>query len=186
MEITSTSLNSVLLVKPKAHKDSRGFFVEAWQKARYEAHGIRVDWAQDNVSSSVQGVLRGLHFQSPRSQAKLITVLHGEIFDVVVDVRAQSPTFGEWVSARLSSENLHQLWIPQGFAHGFLVTSPTAIVSYKASDFYYPEDEISILWNDPDLGIEWPLSTEPTISQKDQKGRRLKDLSLSLLPPYLS
>lgn len=185
MEISPTTLSGVLLVKPKAYIDSRGFFVEAWQKQRYEAQGIQVDWAQDNVSSSVQGVLRGLHFQSPRSQAKLITVLQGEIFDVVVDIRAGSPTFGKWVSARLSSENLHQLWIPRGFAHGFLVTSPSAIVSYKASDFYYPEDELSILWNDPDLAIDWPLSLDPTLSQKDRAGKRLKDLSPSSLPPYL-
>ena len=185
MELLHTEIPDVVLIKPKAHRDSRGFFIESWQKDRYLEAGIPDSpWAQDNVSCSSKGVLRGLHFQVPRSQGKLITVLEGEIFDVAVDIRKGSPSFGKWVSANLNPENLHQLWIPKGFAHGFMVLSDRAIVSYKASELYCPEDEYSLLWNDPDLAISWPLSQVPQLSQKDGQGKRLRDFAASDLPTY--
>ncbi|NBX92555.1 MAG: dTDP-4-dehydrorhamnose 3,5-epimerase [Proteobacteria bacterium] len=184
MELVKTDLPEVLLIKPQAHQDARGFFLESWQKQRYEAFGIKDSWAQDNVSCSSHGVLRGLHFQFPRMQGKLITVLQGEIFDVAVDIRRGSPSFGKSVSVRLSSDNLHQLWVPKGFAHGFIVTSSTAIVSYKASEFYYPEDERSLLWNDPQLNIPWPTEATPLVSAKDKAGKRLADIAPSSLPLF--
>lgn len=186
MQTHPTDLPGVLLIEPKAHIDSRGFFLESWQKDRYQELNIPEEsWAQDNVSFSHQGVLRGLHFQFPHLQGKLITVLQGKIFDVALDIRVGSPTFGKWTSAILSSENLHQLWVPKGFAHGFLVLSEAALVSYKASDFYHPEEEHSILWNDPEIGIKWPDEVRPSLSSKDKKGRLLKDIPHSLLPTYL-
>lgn len=185
MEIQPTEIPDVVLIKPKAHRDARGFFIESWQQNRYLNFKIPDSpWVQDNVSCSSQGVLRGLHFQTPRSQGKLITVLEGAIFDVAVDIRTGSPTFGRWVSATLSSDNLHQFWVPKGFAHGFLVLSDRAIVSYKASELYYPEDEHSVLWNDPDIGIAWPLTQTPQLSQKDNQGKRLRDFTPSELPAY--
>lgn len=186
MRTHHTDLSGVILIEPKAHLDSRGFFLESWQQERYTALGIPdAPWAQDNASLSHRGVLRGLHFQFPHPQGKLITVLQGQIFDVAVDIRKGSPQFGKWTSAILSSENLHQLWIPKGFAHGFLVLSEKALVSYKASDFYHPEEEQSLLWNDPEIGIQWPQEVTPSLSQKDEKGLLLKDIPDSSLPSYL-
>jgi len=183
----TTDLPGVLLIEPKAHLDSRGFFLESWQKERYEQLGIPEGaWAQDNVSLSHRGVLRGLHFQFPRLQGKLITVLQGQIFDVAVDIRKGSPTFGRWTSTLLTSESLNQFWIPKGFAHGFLVLSEKALVSYKASELYHPEEEQSLLWNDPDIGIAWPKSVTPSLSPKDQMACFLKDISPSVLPSFSS
>lgn len=185
MKIERTPLSGILVVHPKAHQDSRGFFVETWQENRYQELGIPDSpWAQDNVSCSEKGVLRGLHYQFPRAQGKLVTVLEGEIFDVAVDIRFNSPTFGKAFFVRLSSKNLTQLWVPKGFAHGFLVLSPTAVVSYKASGLYYPEEESSILWNDPDLQIPWPLEFPPRLSAKDLAARPLREIPSHLLPVF--
>lgn len=186
METLTTSLPGLLLIKPSAHQDDRGFFFESWHSQRYQSLGLDDNsWAQDNVSSSKKGVLRGLHFQIPKSQGKLITVLFGEIYDVAVDLRWGSPTFGKYLGFNLSEKNLNQLWIPKGFAHGFLVLSDRAIVSYKASDFYFPKDERTLLWNDPSLSISWPaLDNPPIISDKDKRGTLLKDFSQTELPQY--
>ncbi|MFM8270492.1 MAG: dTDP-4-dehydrorhamnose 3,5-epimerase, partial [Pseudomonadota bacterium] len=179
-------LPGLLLIKPKAHRDERGFFLETWQLSRYQSLGVpEGSWAQDNVSSSKKGVLRGLHFQFPRPQGKLITVLEGKVFDVAVDIRVGSPTFGKHLGFSLSGENLHQLWIPTGFAHGFLVLSDFAVVSYKTSDFYYPDDEKTLLWNDPVLSVAWPsLGEPPLVSQKDKLGRPLGEFSQNELPQF--
>src|SRR5262245_14571530 len=153
METQETPLKGLLLIAPKYHRDPRGFFVETWQEKRYREAGVTASFVQDNLSYSSRGVLRGLHFQQPKSQGKLITVLQGEIVDVAVDIRKNSPTFGKWYGTKLSSENEIQFWVPTGFAHGFCVTSEKAMVSYKCTEFYYPEQETSLLWNDPDIGI---------------------------------
>ncbi|NBX77206.1 MAG: dTDP-4-dehydrorhamnose 3,5-epimerase [Proteobacteria bacterium] len=186
METTSTALPGLLHIKPHAFRDERGFFFESWQSDRYQALGIPGNhWAQDNVSCSKKGVLRGLHFQFPRGQGKLVTVLQGEVYDVAVDVRLGSPTFGQHLGFNLSDKNFHQLWIPSGFAHGFLVLSDFAIVSYKASGLYYPEDEKTLIWNDPALSISWPrLDVTPTVSAKDLRGLRLEKFSQTDLPAY--
>jgi dTDP-4-dehydrorhamnose 3,5-epimerase len=186
VETSSTALPGLLLIKPNTFRDERGFFIESWQSDRYQTLGVPENtWAQDNVSHSKKGVLRGLHFQIPRAQGKLITVLQGEIYDVVVDIRVGSPTFGQHLGFNLSDKNLHQLWIPKGFAHGFLVLSDLAIVSYKASELYYPEDEKTLIWNDPALSISWPLSNiSPTVSEKDMRGLSLERFSQNELPPY--
>lgn len=186
METISTAVPGLILLKPNPFRDERGFFLESWQSGRYHALGIpETTWAQDNVSCSKKGVLRGLHFQYPRTQGKLITVLQGEVYDVVVDIRNGSPTFGQHLGFNLSDKNLHQLWIPKGFAHGFLVLSDLAIVSYKASEFYYPEDEKTLLWNDPVLSISWPLSgLTLTVSNKDARGIPLERFSKTELPSF--
>lgn len=173
MKIIETDLRGVLIVEPAVFEDRRGFFMETYQLERYrELSGDR-GFVQDNLSFSVQGTLRGLHFQNPKSQAKLVQTVTGEIFDVAVDIRPGSPTFGKWTGARLSAENKRQLFIPDGFAHGFCVLSETAHVFYKCSDFYAPECEGGILWSDPDIGIEWPV-TDPVVSDRD---RSLPNLS---------
>ncbi|NBY19925.1 dTDP-4-dehydrorhamnose 3,5-epimerase [bacterium] len=181
MKIINTSLPEVIIIEPKVHLDSRGLFYENWNRNRYAELGIPSEFAQDNLSRSNQGVLRGLHIQHPNAQGKLISVLEGEIFDVAVDLRTNSPTFKKWVSVNLSSKNHHQLWIPKGFAHGFLVLSNSALVSYKASDFYSPEDEMTILWNDPQIKIDWPMKT-PDLSEKDLRGKLLSEVPLEKLP----
>lgn len=188
METVTTSLPGLLLIKPNAHKDERGFFFESWQVDRYQSLGIPGSaWAQDNISSSKKGVLRGLHFQVPRSQGKLVSVLRGSIFDVAVDLRLGSPTFGKHLSLEISESNLHQVWIPKGFAHGFLVLSDIAIVCYKASELYYPEDEQTLLWNDPSLNISWPtFDGAPIVSPKDMQGKRLEHFSKTELPTFRS
>lgn len=186
METISTSLPGLLLLKPDSHSDERGFFFESWQSERYLSLGIpEKAWAQDNVSSSKKGVLRGLHFQTPRGQGKLVSVLHGEIYDVAVDIRQGSPTFGKHLGFQLSNKNFHQLWIPSGFAHGFLVVSDWAVVSYKASERYHQEDEKTLLWNDPELSISWPVLNQSfVISQKDLSGKPLTDFSQIDLPTF--
>jgi dTDP-4-dehydrorhamnose 3,5-epimerase len=169
MQVTPLSLPEVLLFEPQVHGDSRGFFFESFRKSRFaEAVGRDVEFVQDNHSRSERNVLRGLHFQaSPHGQGKLVRVIIGEIFDVAVDIRPASPNFGHWAGARLSAENFRQIWVPEGFAHGFVTLSETAEVIYKTTDYYAPPHERSILWNDPRIGIDWPFAGEPILSGKD-------------------
>ncbi|HCK64671.1 MAG TPA: dTDP-4-dehydrorhamnose 3,5-epimerase [Anaerolineae bacterium] len=175
MEFIPTKIPDVILIKPKVFGDERGFFLETYREDKFTAAGISAKFVQENNSTSRKGVLRGLHYQIKQPQAKLIRVVVGEILDVVVDIRRNSPTFGEWVGIILSAENKHQLWIPNGFAHGFCVLSEQAYVTYKVTDYYAPEFERSILWNDPQLGIDWQLSMPPILSEKDLAGKLLKD-----------
>jgi dTDP-4-dehydrorhamnose 3,5-epimerase len=184
MRVTPTDLPGVVILEPKVFGDPRGFFLETYNQARYREAGIGDDFVQDNISLSSRGVLRGLHFQNPKTQAKLVMVLEGEAYDVAVDVRVGSPSFGKSAGVLLSGENKRQLYIPQGFAHGFCVTSDTALFMYKCTDFYAPEAEGGILWSDPDLGIRWPVE-RPTLSAKDEKYPRLRDIDASRLPSYL-
>lgn len=170
-----TSISDVLQIKPKVIQDERGFFYESYNQQRFaQETGITANFIQDNHSYSCQDVLRGLHYQITKPQGKLIRVIRGQIFDVAVDIRKSSPTFGQWVSFELSSENKYQLWIPPGFAHGFLVLSEVAEVLYKTTDYYHPQGERTILWNDPDLAIDWPLLSSPILSAKDQAGKPFK------------
>lgn len=176
MIINPTEIADVLLIKPKVFEDDRGFFMESFnRKLFFDKTGLDLDFVQDNHSRSLRGVLRGLHYQVNQPQGKLVRVVVGEIFDVVVDIRRSSPTFGLWIGERLSADNKHQLWIPPGMAHGFLVLSEAAEVLYKTTDYYAPACERTIRWNDPDLNIAWPLTTPPTLSPKDQAGALLKD-----------
>jgi dTDP-4-dehydrorhamnose 3,5-epimerase len=175
MRIQDTALSGALIIEPKVFGDARGFFLEIYNQERYREAGLDLDFVQDNLSFSRQGTLRGLHFQNPRSQGKLVYVLEGEVFDVAVDIRRDSPTFGGWVGVTLSSENKRQFYVPPGFAHGFCVTSESALFAYKCTDFYAPECEGAILWCDEDIGIEWPLS-DPLLSEKDKAAPRLRDI----------
>src|SRR5579872_2914010 len=156
MNVSPGKLSDLLLFEPKVFGDARGFFMETWNQRKYQEAGIRAQFVQDNISVSRKGALRGLHFQNPNPQGKLVSVLQGEVLDVVVDVRLRSKTFGQWEAVRLSSENKCQFYIPPGFAHGFLVLSDTAMFHYKCTEFYSPKDEMTLLWNDPAVGIEWP------------------------------
>lgn len=179
MKFIPTRLPEVILIEPQIFRDERGFFLETYQREKYAAGGIDVAFVQDNHSRSVQGTLRGLHAQLRRPQGKLIRVIEGEIFDVAVDIRRTSPNFGKWVGAWLSAENFHQLYIPPGFVHGFYVTSPTAQVQYKCTDYYDPGGELTVRWDDPAIGIEWPdavRQTPPLLSAKDQQGKLLEEL----------
>lgn len=185
MRVTPTDLPGVLRLEPTVHRDARGHFVETWRRPAYAEAGLPSEFVQDNLSSSVRGVLRGLHFQHPRAQGKLVTVLAGEVFDVAVDVRAGSPTFGRWTGVTLSGETLHQLWIPPGFAHGFCCTSATALFAYKCTDLYDAASEGGIRWDDPDLGIRWPVAA-PALSPKDAAFPRLRDIPRDRLPAYRS
>ena len=178
MEAIPTAIPDVLLVQPKVFGDPRGFFFESWNERDFARLGIHTRFVQDNHSRSARGVVRGLHYQIRQPQGKLIRVSAGEIFDVVVDIRRSSPTFGQKVTARLNGEDHRMLWVPPGFAHGFCVLSEYADVLYKSSDYYAPEHERSILWNDPDIGIEWPLSGEAVLSAKDKTGKRLREAEL--------
>lgn len=184
MIVEKTPLPGLLLVKPKVFGDERGYFFESFQQDRYRDQGIVGPFVQDNVSKSSQGILRGLHFQKPYAQAKLISALVGSIYDVAVDIRLDSPTFGKWFGTILSDENKHQLYVPRGFAHGFLVLSDTVICQYKVDEFYHPETEHSLIWNDPDLNIDWPKELTPLLSKKDGAGKRLKDFTSDELPRY--
>ena len=175
MEVVKTPIEGVLLIKPQVFGDERGYFVETWQKERYEAAGINLPFVQDNHSKSTKGILRGLHFQKQHPQGKLVMVSLGEVFDVAVDIRKGSPTFGKWFGAILNQENQNQLWIPPGMAHGFVVLSDVAHFHYKCTDFYHPGDEGSIRWNDPTIGIDWPYKEEPVLSAKDQIAPFFKD-----------
>lgn len=177
MKVQTTELPGVLLLEPRVFGDSRGFFVETFHAQRYLEAGIPGPFVQDNLSRSVRGTLRGLHFQEPNGQGKLVQVLAGAVWDVVVDVRKGSPTFGRWMGAELSSGNKWQLWIPPGFAHGFCVLSDSADFFYKCTALYSPESERSVAWDDPDLAIPWPVK-EPLLSVKDQRAPRLKDAAV--------
>lgn len=174
MEVTKTRVDGVLLIKPKVFGDERGYFVETYQKERYSEIGITHTFVQDNHSMSRRGILRGLHYQTKHPQGKLVMVSLGAVFDVAVDIRPDSPTFGKWFGAILSQENQHQLWIPPGLAHGFLVLSDIAHFHYKCTDFYDPKNETSILWNDPELNIEWPFAEDVVLSQKDMNALSFK------------
>lgn len=170
MKALATELPGVLIIEPQVFGDSRGFFYESWNARTFEAAGVAASFVQDNHSRSAGNVLRGLHYQIQRPQGKLVRVIGGEVFDVVVDLRRSSPTFGKWHGVRLSAENKRMLWIPPGFAHGFLVTSDSAEFLYKTTDYWVPEDERTIVWNDPDLAIDWPLDSQPVLSAKDARG----------------
>jgi dTDP-4-dehydrorhamnose 3,5-epimerase len=181
MQIIQTEIPDVRIIEPKMFGDERGFFLETFQTQRYAAAGISRPFLQDNMSRSAFGVLRGLHLQNPKSQGKLVTVLRGRVLDVAVDVRVGSPTFGRHVSVELTDDNRRQFWVPRGFAHGFVVLSETADFFYKCDELYSPGDETVILWNDPDLAIDWRVQT-PTLSARDAAGRRLADITT--LPKY--
>lgn len=183
MKISETTLPGVLLIEPQMFTDARGFFIETWRQDRYQAHGLPAKFVQDNCSLSVRGTLRGLHFQYPHAQGKLIHVLHGEIFDVAVDIRVGSPTFGQWIGMMLTGERPQQVYIAEGFAHGFCVTSESALVLYKCTDVYNPHSEGGIVWNDADLDIPWPVAA-PTLSPKDAQLPPLKILPTARLPVY--
>jgi dTDP-4-dehydrorhamnose 3,5-epimerase len=177
MKFVETSLPGVIRVEPLIHSDGRGFFMETWQAQRFRDAGIDADFVQDNFSHSSKGALRGLHYQIQKPQGKLVRVVSGEVFDVAVDLRKSSPGFGQWVGEVLSAENKHQLWVPPGIAHGFLVLSDIAEFEYKCTDYYAPEFERSIRWDDPDIGIEWrlPVGEQPVLSAKDAAAPFFRD-----------
>lgn len=181
MKLTPTELDGIVVIEPKVFRDNRGRFMETFHRKRYAECGIDLEFLQDNTSYSRKGVLRGLHYQFPCDQAKLVQVLRGEVFDVVVDIRRDSATFGRWTGRRLSANNHLQMYIPSGFAHGFCVLSGVAVFSYKCSDFYAPDCERGLLWSDPDVGIDWPLKN-PWISERDQTLPFLRDISPKDLP----
>lgn len=178
MQIIPTEIPDVLLLEPRVFEDSRGRFLEVYQERKFAAAGIDARFVQDNLSESRRGVLRGLHYQVKQAQGKLIYILQGEIFDVAVDLRNASPSFGKWVGVTLSSTKHRALWIPPGFAHGFYACSESAKVLYKVTDSYAPEHERTLLWNDPDVGIGWPVQGEPILSDKDRAGHLLRDLEV--------
>jgi len=184
MKVEETNLPGVLLIEPRVFGDDRGYFLETFRAERYQAAGIAGPFIQDNLSFSRGPVLRGLHLQHPRAQGKLVFVLAGEVFDVAVDVRPSSPSFGLWTGALLSSENKRQLYIPTGFAHGFCVLSETVLFAYKCTEVYVPEDEITVRWDDPDIGITWPLA-EPILSARDAAAPYLREIGADRLPPYV-
>ena len=183
MKISSMDLPEVLLIEPNRFGDARGYFLETYHQARYVEAGIKVDFVQDNLSRSARGILRGLHLQHPNGQGKLVYVLAGEVFDVAVDVRVGSPTFGQWTGALLSSEDHRQLWIPPGFAHGFCVTSESALFAYKCTAFYSVSDEVGVAWNDPAIAIAWPVA-EPQLSPKDRALPHLAHINPARLPRF--
>ncbi len=179
MKATRLAIPDVVLLEPKVFGDDRGFFFESFNQAMFEqVVGKTVSFVQDNHSRSVKNVLRGMHYQIQKPQGKLVRVVQGEVFDVAVDVRKSSPTFGKWVGEHLSAENKKQLWVPEGFAHGFLVLSDMAEFLYKTTDYYAPEFERSLAWNDPDIEIDWPIQINPTLSAKDQVAKKLAEAEL--------
>ena len=183
MKIIETKLPGVLVFEPKVFGDERGFFMETWHAERYEEAGLPSRFVQDNLSFSQRGVLRGLHFQNPDQQGKFVYVLQGEAYDVAVDIRVGSPTFGEWTAVTISSENKRQFYVPEGFAHGFLVTSDSALFAYKCTAKYNAKAEAGVLWNDPEIGIEWPVDT-PVLSEKDRSALSLGEMHVEQLPRY--
>lgn len=183
MNVRQTELPGVLILEPQVFGDRRGYFLETWRSVRYEEAGIPGPFVQDNVAFSRKGVLRGLHFQHPRSQGKLVQVLSGEVIDVAVDVRVGSPAVGRWVGERLSEANHRQMYIPPGFAHGYCVVSEAALFCYKCTDFYDPATEMGIIWNDPELNIDWSI-TAPVVSPKDTRYPRLRDIPRDKLPHF--
>lgn len=182
MNVQSCEIPGLLIVEPKVFGDARGFFLETWNRRAYGQAGLDVDFVQDNLSRSRRGTLRGLHFQNPAPQGKLLQVLEGEVFDVAVDIRRNSPTFGRWFGLMLSAENKRQFYVPPGFAHGFEVLSDTVLFHYKCTGFYSPKDEVAILWDDPDIGIDWPIK-EPILSERDTKALRLREVPRDRLFP---
>lgn len=181
MQFKPTSIPDVVLIEPEVFGDRRGFFMEVWHRRKFAEAGIDVDFVQDNHSRSVKGTLRGLHYQIRQPQGKLVRVIAGEVFDVAVDLRRNSPTFGRWVGEYLSAENKRLLWLPPGFAHGFYVVSDSAEFMYLCTDYYAPEYERTLLWNDPEVGVEWPVEgREPVLSGKDRLGVRLREAELYL------
>lgn len=179
MEITPTRIPDVWVFTPRVFGDDRGYFLETFRSSHFKERGIEKEFVQDNQSKSSQGILRGLHYQLEFPQGKLVRVLSGEVFDVAVDIRRSSPTFGQWVGELLSADNKKQIWVPPGFAHGFYVTSESAEIAYKCTEYYHPEDDHSLLWNDPDIGIEWPLVTpDPVLSDKDKNAKNLSEAAL--------
>lgn len=182
MKVNDTPLPGVLLLEPRIFRDDRGFFLETYSHRRYAELGLP-DFVQDNLSFSRRGVLRGLHYQHPAAQGKLVSVAQGEVFDIAVDIRRGSPTFGWWHGVVLSAENQHQFWVPAGYAHGFVVLSETAVFNYKCTDYYTPSDEGSVLWNDPDLAIDWPVAS-PLLAPKDAAAPRLRDIPADRLPSF--
>lgn len=181
MRILETTLPGVLVIEPEVHGDARGYFLETWNHHRYAAAGVEANFVQDNLSYSQRNTVRGLHYQYPESQGKLVYVLAGEVLDVAVDIRRSSPSFGQWIAVTLSSDNHRQLYLPPDFAHGLCVTSESALLAYKCTKFYNPQAEACIGWNDPDLGITWPVS-EPILSPRDRKAPRLRDVPPERLP----
>lgn len=181
MKVVTTSIPGLLVLEPKVFGDARGYFLESWNARVFaEATGVTLPFVQDNQSRSAHGVLRGMHFQVQRPQGKLVRVVRGAVFDVAVDLRAESPTYGKWDGAELTEANHRQLWVPPGFAHGFLVLSESAEVLYKTTDYYAPELERCLAWNDPTVGVRWPGVREPTLSEKDRSGRAFEDLDVLL------
>ncbi len=178
MKVIDTAIPEVKIIEPQVFGDERGFFMETWQQKKFEelVTGKPTTFVQDNHSKSKKGILRGLHYQTENTQGKLVRVVSGEVFDVVVDVRKNSPTFGQWVGEYLSAENKRQLWVPEGFAHGFYVTSEMAEFVYKCTDYYNPSAEHTLLWNDNSINIEWPIDVEPILSDKDYDGKKLSDI----------
>ncbi|MGY0797628.1 dTDP-4-dehydrorhamnose 3,5-epimerase [Lysobacter sp. A286] len=183
MNVIETNLPGCLIIEPKVFGDARGFFMETWSRERYAALGIGPDFVQSNLSRSARGVLRGLHYQLPNSQGKLLSVQEGEVFDVAVDIRRGSPNFGQWTSVILSAENKRQLWVPEGFAHGFVAISEFALFSYLCTAPYDASADANVAWNDPDIGIDWPVNA-PSLSGKDTAAPLLKDVAASRLPEY--
>jgi dTDP-4-dehydrorhamnose 3,5-epimerase len=179
MKVVQTAIPDVLIFEPRVFGDERGFFLESWNARDFDnAVGVKVQFVQDNHSRSRRGVLRGLHYQVKQSQGKLVRVARGRVFDAVVDLRKSSATFGQWVGTELSDDNHRQLWIPPGFAHGFLVLSETADFIYKTTDYYAPEHERCLIWNDATVGINWPVNVEPILSAKDRAGLPLRDVEV--------
>lgn len=183
MQVETTKLPGLLIIEPAVYGDERGFFLETYSRDRYSDAGLPSDFVQDNLSLSAKGILRGLHLQHPNGQGKLCSVLEGEVFDVAVDVRVGSPTFGQWLGLTLASENKRQLYVPPGFAHGFCVLSERAMFSYKCTDFYSAPSELGIAWDDPEIGIDWPIQS-PLLSDKDQQNLRLREIPAERLPRY--
>lgn len=177
-KFNETNIKDVYIIEPKLFGDNRGYFMETYNEDDFKNNGLNYDFVQDNQSKSKKGVLRGLHFQKKHPQAKLVRVLEGEVYDVAVDLRKDSPTYGKWVGVLLSSDNNKMLMIPRGFAHGFVVLSETAVFAYKCDEFYHPEDEGGIMWNDPDIGVEWPYDGELILSEKDKKHPLLRDCKI--------
>lgn len=184
MKIETTPLADVWLIQPDVFGDRRGYFQESWNRRTFAELGLNLDFVQDNLSLSKKGILRGLHFQNPQAQGKLVHALQGEVFDVAVDIRKGSPTFGAWFGTVLSAENHLQMYVPEGFAHGFCVLSESALFAYKCTDFYNPQTEFSLRFDDPDIGVDWPLDAPPCLSAKDENALRLKDFPQDLLPVY--
>jgi dTDP-4-dehydrorhamnose 3,5-epimerase len=184
MKVIETSLPGVMVIEPQVFGDARGYFYESYNKAKYADAGITSNFVQSNVSRSAKGVLRGLHYQWPNPQGKLVSVLDGDVFDVAVDVRRGSPTFGQWTGVMLSAENKRHLWIPEGFAHGFCVVSEFATFSYQCTALYDREADASVRWNDSDIGIDWPIN-HPLLSEKDEKAPLLKEVAIARLPEYV-